>query len=228
MNRKQVLKNGEKIVIKRLTVVDIDAVLSLQDEVIQSLTTVSSLQPLSKEEYVHILTGNGMMLGAFSYDELIAFRALLIPSVDEPEHLGEDAGLEQEGWSQVIYSEISNVKPSFRGNGLQKILGEFIIEEIDTKKFRYICATVAPFNIASLLDKFVHGLQIIALKEKYEGSLRYVLVRDFEEQSKEAKTCKLVKMENIEEQQALIEKGWRGVHVEKQDQQWFVEYQSFW
>lgn len=222
-----VLKNGQEVVIRRNTIEDIDTLLILQEEVIQSLTDTASLQPLSKEEFVHILEGNGIMLGAYANKELIAFRALLIPSVEEPEHLGEDAGLAKEALSQVIYSEISNVKPSFRGNRLQQILGQQIIKEVDQQQFRYICATVAPFNIASLLDKFAQGLQIVALKKKYGGNLRYVFMRDFEAQSQEARACQVISMENIEEQQALLEKGWHGVSIEQQKEQWFVTYHQY-
>lgn len=224
MNQKKILRNGEEVLIRSCTMDDLHALLYLQDEVIASLTTVSFLQPLSTEEFTSILTGNGRMIGAFSGNELIAFRALLIPPVDEPEHLAADAGLAEAVWSQVIYSEVSNVKPSFRGNGLQKILGKLLIEEIDTKQFRYIFATVAPFNIASLVDKFAHGLQIVALKEKYGGNLRYVLQRDFKAQVKQSDMCEFVPMENREEQQVLLAKGWRGVAVEQQGEQWVVQY----
>lgn len=224
--KKEVLRNGAEVLIRRNTREDLEAMFALQEEVIQALEDSSSLQPLSKEEFLHILEGNGVMLGAYVAEELIAFRALLIPEVDELEHLGKDAGLETEELAQVIYSEISNVKPSFRGNRLQKILGRHILEEIDQDKFRYICATVAPFNIASLSDKFAQGLHIVALKEKYGGSLRYVFMRDFKEHPTEKRKCKIVAMGNIEEQQALLEKGWRGVEIQKQNEEWFVQYRQ--
>lgn len=222
---RKVLKSGQEITIKTCTNDDLPAILALQKEVIETLTTTSFLQALSKEEFLHILSANGLMIGAFFEDELIAFRALLIPDVHETDHLGEDAGIPKAAWSKVIYSEISNVSPSFRGNGLQKILGECIIEEIDREKFRYICATVAPFNIASLLDKFAHGLKIVAVKEKYEGLLRYILMRDFDAEENEAGQCQFVPMEDIVQQQKLLAAGWTGIRLEKRGSQWFVGYQ---
>lgn len=227
MIKKETLRNGTEVVIKECRDQDIDSFLSLQDEVIESLTDTDFFQSLSREEYLHILNGNGKIIGAFSNYELIAFRALLIPDVDEPEHLGTDAGLENEALNEVIYSEISSVKPSFRGNRLQKILGETLIEQIDTKSFRYICATVAPFNIASLLDKFSHGLQIVALKEKYRGVLRYIFLKDCKAQDKVAKASRFVQMGEREEQQSLLKKGWYGVGIVERNDEWFVEYQRF-
>lgn len=222
---KRSLKSGQEITIRTCTNADLTPILTLQEEVIQTLTTTSFLQPLSKEEFLHVLSSNGMMIGAFFEGELIAFRALLIPDVNEANHLGEDARIPKEAWAQIIYSEVSNVSPRFRGNGLQKILGELIIGEIDTQKFRYVCATVAPFNIASLLDKFAHGLKIIALKEKYEGLMRYILMRDFEAEEFELDHLQFVQMDNVEEQQVLLEAGWKGVKLEQRENQWFVGYQ---
>src|SRR5690625_4094941 len=102
---------------------------------------------------------------------------MLKPELDE-EHLGIDAGLSQEDLPQVIYSEITIVDPDYRGNGLQNYMGKLVMKEIDRDKFYYVCATVAPMNIPSIKDKFSLGFQIVALKEKYEGMLRYVFMRD--------------------------------------------------
>ncbi|AOV07090.1 GNAT family N-acetyltransferase [Sporosarcina ureilytica] len=227
MNQKHILKNKKEITIKECTVEHIEAIQALQLEVIQSLTTESFLQPLSKEEFSHILTGNGLMIGAFHEEELVAFRALLIPDENEEDHLGEDAGLAKEAWASVIYSEVSNVLPSFRGNGLQKLLGEIIFNEIDTKKYRYICATVAPFNIASLIDKFAHGLQIVALKEKYHDMLRYVFVKDLQQEEKHALDQVFIQMADTNKQQALLAEGWIGTSMQKNEDEWAVTYKKY-
>lgn len=221
------LKNGQMITIRKCTLDDLSEILALQDEVIQTLTTTSFLQPLSEEEFSHILSDHGTMLGAFHKDELIAFRALLIPQVNEADHLGEDAGIPKEAWSKVIYSEISNVSPKFRGNGLQKILGEQIFQGIDSERFAYVCATVAPFNIASLLDKFTLGMKIVALKEKYEGLTRYILLKDFKEVPKKALEEVAVPMEDIITQQKLLVENWQGIAIKNLDDKWFVVYEKY-
>ena len=107
---------------------------------------------------------------------------MLVPPIDE-EHLGWDIGLSESELPKVIYQEISNVLPAFRGNQLQKILASLIMQELAKKNhsYRYVCCTVAPFNIPSLKDKFSQGMRIAALKEKYGGSLRYIFVKDLEE-----------------------------------------------
>lgn len=226
INLTKELKSGQVVSIRTCTKEDLPQILTLQDEVIQSLTDKSSLQPLSADEFLPILSEQGILIGAYDQDELVAFRAMLIPSPDEVDHLAEDAKLPKEAWPQVIYSEISNVRPSFRGNGLQKILGEVLMEEVDQERFRYVCATVAPFNIASLLDKFAHRMQIVALKEKYEGLLRYILLRDFKEQEIVEVETQFIPMNQIKAQQLLLAEGWRGTGLEKRDNEWFVTYRK--
>lgn len=223
MNEKYRLKNGKEIEIKPLTLVHLDEIIQLQNEVISALETSSALQPLSKAEFTSILSGKGLLIGAYDEQKLIAFRALLEPEIDE-DHLGKDAGLAEQDWSSVIYSEITNVHPDFRGNGLQVLLGKVLLKAIDQERYRYVAATVAPFNIPSLRDKFAHGLQIVGLKEKYEGMLRYILIKDFSRPEKIDAYIeeKQISMIHTKEQQDLLQNGWLGVGIEKKNEEWHV------
>lgn len=103
----------------KLTPQHLQQIEELQVEVYEALADQSILQPLSTEEFEYILNGNGMMIGAYVEDELIAFRALLNPPIDE-EHLGYDCGITENEFQRVLYQEISNVSPKYRGYGLQK------------------------------------------------------------------------------------------------------------
>ena len=76
---------------KLLKLTEIDAIEKLQQVVIDSLEDATILQPLSRTELNNILGDNGVMLGAFDGDKLIACRALLMPDPSEKEHLGIDA-----------------------------------------------------------------------------------------------------------------------------------------
>lgn len=228
MNHRQlVLKNGEKIEVIQLAVDHLDEILVLQQKVIASLTTGAFLQPLMQEEFLTILQGKGMMIGAYYKDRLIAFRAMFEPEADEEEHLGIDAGVPTLELSTVIYSEISNVDPHFRGNNLQVLLGEILMQEIDTEKFRYVCTTVAPFNIASLKDKFAHGMKIVALKVKYGGLLRYILVKNLLQtlHEKAIDSCE-IPMADTAQQQRYLEDGWQGTAIKQVDNQWIVRYEK--
>jgi len=219
------LRDERVFQVEGLTMEDLPQIIQLQSKVKNTLTSSDFLSPLSEEEYTFILDGNGFMVGVFVEGKMIAFRAMLNPELDE-EHLGIDAGLSQGDLPQVIYSEISNVDPDYRGNGLQNYMGKLVMKEIDRHRFRYVCATVAPMNIPSVKDKFSLGLQVIALKEKYAGMLRYVFYTDLSVSLKDIVYAEehLVHIKKIEEQQALIQSGFLGTGIKEYDGEWYIQY----
>lgn len=194
-------------------------ILDLQETVVEELNEKSSLQPLSQEEFIYILEGNGLMIGAFTGSGLIAFRALLIPPIDD-EHLGHDIGLAAEELPQVIYQEISVVHPVYRGNRLQQTLAYLIMDELKNldQTFAYVACTVAPFNIPSMKDKFKQGMQIKALKHKYNQQLRYIFVKRLDGKGdREIYKVEIVPIADVWKQQEMLKAGWRGISLESDD-----------
>ncbi|EOW9529392.1 GNAT family N-acetyltransferase [Bacillus cytotoxicus] len=219
-------QNKEPFHVTLLSLEHIEQILSLQNTVVEALEDKGRLQPLSQEEFQYILEGNGIMIGVFIENELIAFRALLVPPIDD-EHLGLDIGLPKSDLHRVIYQEISNVHPNCRGNGMQKILAKVIMDELqkDAGQYNYVCCTVAPFNIPSLKDKFAQGMEIAALKEKYGGSMRYVFVKELRgDKERDWTDVKSVLMSDTSEQQALLSERYRGYEMVKLNNTFFVKF----
>ncbi|MFB5584034.1 GNAT family N-acetyltransferase [Bacillus albus] len=219
-------QNNESFHVTLLSLEHIEQILSLQNIVVEALEDKSRLQPLSQEEFQYILKGNGMMIGAFIENELIAFRALLVPPIDE-EHLGLDIGIAESELHRVIYQEISNVHPNCQGNGMQKILAKVIMDELqkEDSQYDYVCCTVAPFNIPSLKDKFGQGMEIAALKEKYGGSLRYVFVKELRgDKERDWTDVQSILMSDASGQQALLSEGYRGYKMEKTADTFIVKF----
>ncbi|WP_087974491.1 hypothetical protein [Oceanobacillus rekensis] len=221
------LHNGQTFYVRYLNLQDLPNIIKLQSKVVKALPEPDVLQPLTIEEYTNILNGETLMIGVFVEEKLIAFRAMLVPENDE-EGLGADIGLSEEVFPTIIYSEISNVDPDFRKNGLQTYMGEILVNNINRKLFRYVLATVAPFNIPSLKDKFSLGMEIAVLKEKFDGKLRYVFVRDLNREARTDITLDVqnIKMEHIEQQQSLLMAGYRGVSVELIGNEWHVRFEK--
>ncbi|MDM5186850.1 GNAT family N-acetyltransferase [Bacillus sp. DX4.1] len=221
------LKQNEQIFkVAPLSLDHIQQILSLQDAVIEALENKESLQPLTLEEYQYILNGNGLMIGAFVDEQLIAFRGLLVPPIDE-EHLGFDIGLTDKELDRVIYQEISNVHPAYRGNGIQKTLANLIMEQLKQldNKYDYVCCTVAPFNIPSLKDKFAQGMEVAALKEKYSDRLRYVFVKELQsERKKEWTNVEELPMSDIAGQQRLLVEGYCGYEMKERDGEYWMTF----
>ncbi|MGW5954483.1 GNAT family N-acetyltransferase [Bacillus mycoides] len=219
-------QNNDPFHVTLLSLEHMEQILSLQNVVVEALEDKGRLQPLSLEEFQYILEGNGMMIGAFIQNELIAFRALLVPPIDD-EHLGLDIGLPESQLHRVIYQEISNVHPNCRGNGMQKILATVIMDELqkEDSQYDYVCCTVAPFNIPSLKDKFAQGMEIAALKEKYGGSMRYVFVKELRgDKKRDWSDVKSVPMSDAGGQQALLSEGYRGYEMERIDDTFTVNF----
>lgn len=196
----------------------------LQYEVVQALPNKAILQPLDEEELRFILHGNGVMIGIFVDAKLIAFRALLEPAIDD-EHLGYDIGLTTEPQlKKVLYQEISNVHPDFRGFGLQRTMADIVMQQIDSSKFDVVCATVMPFNIASLKDKFSQGMKVLALKLKYGGKLRYVFAKFLQQPAHEWSEHLDISMADTEGQQKLLKEGYVGISMRADGEDWLVRY----
>lgn len=211
--------------VRLLGLADLPLIDSLQQEVCTALADPNILQPLSEDELVNILGGNGLMVGAFTGERLIAFRALLQPEADEEEHLGLDVGASD--LSRVLYQEISNVHPDFRGFGLQKVLARIVMEQVDVERFDWVCATVMPYNIASLKDKFAQSMYVYALKLKYGGKLRYVFGKQLNgDVSMVGESAAFVSMGDTKVQQQLLKDGYIGISMQAAGDDWIVEYRK--
>ncbi|MFJ8065872.1 GNAT family N-acetyltransferase [Psychrobacillus sp. NPDC096426] len=216
---------GEKEYVVRLLKKDsVEDILRLQDIVLGTLINNDFLSPLTGEEYEDAISKN-LMVGVFVEGKLIAFRALAIPEIDEY-HLGYDIGLETEQLKKVVYQEITNVHPDYRGFGLQKKLGTIVMELLDASPYTHVCATVAPFNIASLKDKLSQGLVIGALKNKYADMLRYVFYKKLHEDREAGSEVLEINMADTEKQQQLLANGWIGTSILQKDDEWYVTYEE--
>lgn len=217
-------KPGQTLTYETLSVAQLQSILSLQKTVIEALPDQRVLQPLSEEEFLFILNGNGLMIGLFDQGELIAFRALLAPPVDAADHLGKDFRLSGKELANVIYQEISVVHPDYRGQNLQKKMASFIMKELETAEhpYRYVCCTVAPFNIPSLKDKFAQGMKIVSMKAKYGGHLRYTFMKEIGQTATRYSHAISVPMADTERQQELLGQGMYGVGMALEKKEWVL------
>lgn len=210
---------------RTLSEAELPAILALQQVVVDDLEDKRILQPLSEAEFLNILRGNGLMIGVYEGEQLVAFRALLKPDAAEDEHLGADVGAAD--FARVLYQEVSVVHPMMRGKGLQQKMGEYIMAQVDVSLYDWVCATVMPFNIASMKDKLAQGLFIRALKLKYGGKLRYVFGKDLRRTGSATFSAReFVAMANTEGQQTLLAQGFIGTSIEFVNDEWFVRYEK--
>ncbi|WP_017549117.1 GNAT family N-acetyltransferase [Salinicoccus carnicancri] len=161
---------------RNLDMNDLEEIIALQNAVYDSLGDKEVLETLTKEEFAEIIR-QGYIIGVFKGDVLVATRSMYIPPADEPEHLADDAGIS--GKDRVIYSEITFIDPSSRGQGLQTEMGRDLICRVrESGNFDHILTTVMPGNVPSLKDKFRLGFKIVKTTYKYGGKKRHIMQLD--------------------------------------------------
>ncbi|WNF36128.1 GNAT family N-acetyltransferase [Bacillaceae bacterium IKA-2] len=206
---------SKKFQVKKLNQRHISEILQVQSIVLENEQVKESLEPLTEEEIRHIFNDMGHIIGVFVKNCLIAFRALLYPG-DNMENLGSDLDLTKDEQMKVIHLEITCVIPKYRGNGLQKILGNILMKEFiqSSINHRYLCCTVSPNNFPSLKDKLIQGMHIVKLKKKYSGGIRYILLKDLHTQMKiREDTIISVSSNDFEQQHQLLENGFAGFNL---------------
>lgn len=197
----------------------------MQQEVYESLHDRSILQPLSTEEFEYILSGNGMMMGAYVENELIAFRALLNPPIEE-EHLGYDCGIAEDQFIEYYIKKYRMSHRNIKALVYKKKLAKVVMNHIDLASYDYVCSTVKPYNIPSLKDKFSQGLVIKGLKIKYVDKLRYIFYKDLHHEQPIFSEKKSLPMGDTNGQQILLKQGYLGTSIYEEQHDWFVVYEK--
>lgn len=168
--------DGEEVecIIKILNKDDLDDVLKLEKIIIKALPEQSLFQGDTKESIFNYLDKEGIACGVIHKKELIACGAMHFPKKNK-DNLGLDIGLEEEELDHVAHIEINIVHPEYRGNGLQILLNEMLIEKAKEKGFFHILATVSPHNKVSHSNIEQLGLKTVTTKIKFGDKLRDIM-----------------------------------------------------
>lgn len=86
--------------------------------------------------------------------------------------------LSKENLMKVVHMDSASVLPKHRGNKLEARMISFAETLVDTSKYYYAFATVAPGNTASLKSLERNGYQVMVTKEKYGGLMRCVMMKE--------------------------------------------------
>ena len=125
-----------------------------------------------------ILSGHGFGVVACDMNGKIVGNLLVkYPGLSE-ENLGYDVSLPIEELPKVLHMDSSSVLPNHRGHHLEHRMISFAEMLVDTSKYHYSFATVAPENVASLKSLEKNGYQVLVVKEKYGGVIRCVMMKN--------------------------------------------------
>lgn len=86
--------------------------------------------------------------------------------------------LNEKNLNRVLHMDSASVLPNHRGHRLESRMISYAETLVDTSKYHYAFATVAPENTASLKSLERSGYQVIVTKEKYGGVMRCVMMKN--------------------------------------------------
>ncbi len=191
-------------------------IMRLQEVIVQNLGRKDLLQPFSSEFMKQHMGRQGVVLGAFVRNRLIAFRNIYYPSPDDKEwNLGLDLEFAQEQLSTVANLQMVCVHPRFRGNGIalkmnQVALGLLLEKGIHSN----VCATVSPYNIWNIRILLRSGFCIRKLKSKYGGKLRYIVHQNLRSPCRfDERSAVKVRLTDLETQEKWFAAGFCAVSL---------------
>ena len=164
------------------------------------------VKPESLDFLASLLHGRARVQGAWDNDALVAYGVLqhdLLPTDNPRAHLGLAP-------AQALFKLAgAAVAPHWRGQGLQRTLIERRLAWADGHA---VFATAAPGNPASWRSLLACGLAVRALEYRYGGLPRYLMARvPGDVFTADATQAVALGPEALEQQQALLHQGWRGL-----------------
>lgn len=169
-------KNGEKLILTKLTLRDIEDIIKLQDKVSHALLNKETYVCSSKEEFEKVIQNNGLLGYKTEDQKLVALGAYMSYGYDLHNY-GYDLEFNEDKLLTVGQIESTIVDPEYRGNGLQKKLCEALEILAREEQKNYIMATVSPMNPYSLNNFLKLGYINEKEKLKYGGLRRYILCK---------------------------------------------------
>lgn len=168
-------KKGLRVTLRILKKYDLENILELQNYVCNSLPDETLFIKAGREFVLSHLQGkSGTVYGVFHHGRLIACSVLHFPG-NGADNLGLYIHLPKKELNKVAHLEIQMVHPDFRGNGLQTIMCEIMLEEAVKNNFFHILATVSPKNIISRKNLEKIGLTTVKTKFKYGKNKRDIM-----------------------------------------------------
>lgn len=162
--------------IRQASVGDQDTILKIMD-ISRNALPNKSLFIADEPAFVQrILTHDGFGLLALDFSGIpAAYLLALFPGLSE-ENLGRDLCFQPDQLLQTAHVESLAVLPAHWGHHLQQSLISCALLLLDSS-YPYLMATVSPQNLPSLKSFQACGFQIQAQKEKYNGHMRYILLK---------------------------------------------------
>lgn len=187
-------------------------IMKLQDLIILYMCDKEMFRTHPPEYFLEHFKIENSIIGIFTDDGLIAYNVLYFPG-DRKDSFGIDIGLERDELDKVVHLATVAVHPAYRGNSLQKLMQGIHLDAAMRLGYEHACCMVSPKNGASLQNIFSHGLNIKALKVKFDNRLRYILHRHLLSPRLDCHEEYIVRSSDLEAQIGLLNMGYLGFRM---------------
>ena len=163
--------------IKRLTSIDHQDFIKINNEIRESISNPTWFMPFSEEELTNTFDDKCTLViyGAF-IDNVLGAVSLFDTNTDEFLELANACGVPAEKCAELGGSM---VLPSFRGKNLMFEINAKLIEVAKSMGLEYFVATVHPDNIASISSIKKLGMEYVTTITRTGGYLRNVYILKF-------------------------------------------------
>lgn len=196
-----------------LTTADLPRVLTLYDYVVANMENPDMLWRYPDETVASFLGTDGMVIGTFVEQELIALRVMYLHHPGDQTNplignITSECGI-------TAHLALCVIDPQFRGNSLQKQMGGYFMKLTETARtFQSMCSIVSPHNYPSISDKFSLNMVVVKLMPKFRGIWRYIFYRNMDEPLRTIdKHLIFVASQDYQRQITLLADGYCGVQL---------------
>jgi len=210
----------------RLGPEDLDTICDLQQQVVATLPDPALYHPRPRERLGQCLSKEGLVIGTLVNGNLVGFRSIFYPG-SSADNLGRDIGLPVLALDTVAHLEGSAILPAYKGNRLQiRMTAQALRVAVAEHRFQHLLSTVAPSNVASILDKFAVGMLIVRTIKKYCNLWRHIFYLDLDDPIAIIPATTLaVPARDLATQVSLVEeKGYVGYAFRKKDHDAIMMY----
>lgn len=169
---------NSELQIRTCDISHIDKILSLQDRIIDALSSKNLLRENTREMFVTCVNEPHKTFGVWDNDTLVAIGILYMPG-DDSENILKSIDPALVAVKSANY-KLCLVDKSYRGQRLQQRLGHLVEKEAMLRGAEYLCATISPDNEHSIKNALALGFEYKKTTEKY-GLIRNLYTKKLEQ-----------------------------------------------
>ena len=166
------------IVIKRAEQADIDAIMELMQEAVDTVKVSDWFLPDNKQYVSDHISDRGFTLKAVnSSNEILGFFIVDFPERSK-HNLGYDLNYDDDKICKVAHMDYAVVTSKARGLGLQRRFFEEAEKQLEDTPYEYFLGTVHPDNIYSRTNFLKAGYREARRMSKYGGMQRIIMEKE--------------------------------------------------